>query len=165
MSNTVPQIAAHLIQSGANDLLAITLSEEKVINVLSAGNIDTATAIVMLGNALAIVYKEMPPEVLATTSLAHVLNNVGVVATNRVQQIMPEAFGTPAPAAAVAEADTAEVIDHAPVEVPADEVPAAEPVKAVAKPRVRAEKNGKSAATKATKNPPARQRVARSTAK
>ena len=161
MTNTVPQVAAHLIQSDAESLMAITFSPSKNINILSAGIIDTATAIVLLGNALAVVYKELSPEVQATTSLANVLNNLGVVATNRLQQIMPEAFGVPVQVEAVAE----EAIEHAPMDGPAEEAPKPVPVKAPAKPRVRAEKNGKAPATKSPKTPPTRQRVPRSTAK
>ena len=94
MTNTVPQIAAALIQQNPSKAITISLHEDK-ITVLSAGEVDTASAMVMLGNALAVVFAELPEEVRNTTALTQLINNSNVVTIGRVQKNHPELFELP----------------------------------------------------------------------
>ena len=94
MTNTVPQIAAAMIQQNPSKAITISLHEDK-ITVLSAGEVDTASAMVMLGNALAVVFAELSEEVRNTTALTQLINNANVVTIGRVQKNHPELFELP----------------------------------------------------------------------
>ena len=94
MTNTVPQIAAAMIQQNPSKAITISLHDDK-ITVLSAGEVDTASAMVMLGNALAVVFAELPEEVRNTTALTQLINNANVVTIGRVQKNHPELFELP----------------------------------------------------------------------
>ncbi len=94
MTNTVPQIAAAMIQQNPSKAITISLHEDK-ITVLSAGEVDTASAMVMLGNALAVVFAELPEEVRNTTALTQLINNANIVTIGRVQKNHPELFELP----------------------------------------------------------------------
>lgn len=94
MTNTVPQIAAAMIQQNPSKAITISLHDDK-ITVLSAGEVDTASAMVMLGNALAVVFAELPEEVRNTTALTQLINNANIVTIGRVQKNHPELFELP----------------------------------------------------------------------
>lgn len=94
MTNTVPQIAAALIQQNPSKAITLSMHEDK-ITVLSAGEVDTASAMVMLGNALAVVFSELPEEVRNTTALTQLINNANVVTIGRIQKNHPELFEVP----------------------------------------------------------------------
>lgn len=152
MTNTVPQIAAAMIQQNPSKAITISLHEDK-ITVLSAGEVDTASAMVMLGNALAVVFSELPEEVRNTTALTQLINNMNVVTIGRVQKNHPELFEMPVaiPTAVdvTAEPVPVETQPEQPVE---QETPTAEaepqPVK-----RARVPRTKPAEATPATKDP------------
>ena len=116
MTNTVPQIAAAMIQQNPSKAITISLHEDK-ITVLSAGEVDTASAMVMLGNALAVVFAELPEEVRNTTALTQLINNANIVTIGRVQINHPELFELPlAIPEAIAEPVPVEALLEQPVE-------------------------------------------------
>lgn len=116
MTNTVPQIAAAMIQQNPSKAITISLHDDK-ITVLSAGEVDTASAMVMLGNALAVVFAELPEEVRNTTALTQLINNANIVTIGRVQINHPELFELPlAIPEAIAEPVPVEALLEQPVE-------------------------------------------------
>ena len=141
MTNTVPQIAAAMIQQNPSKAITISLHDDK-ITVLSAGEVDTASAMVMLGNALAVVFAELPEEVRNTTALTQLINNANVVTIGRVQKNHPELFemptATPTVVDVVAEPVPVETQPEQPVE---QEAPVTEaepqPVKRARVPRTK----------------------------
>lgn len=90
--NTVSQVAGHLLQTEPAKLITVSLTEDNKITLQSAGDLDSATAVVMLGNALAVVYSELPEQVRNNTTVAQFLNNLNAVTINRVQMMHPEVF-------------------------------------------------------------------------
>lgn len=141
MTNTVPQIAAALIQQNPSKAITISLHEDK-ITVLSAGEVDTASAMVMLGNALAVVFAELSEEVRNTTALTQLINNANVVTIGRVQKNHPELFemptATPTVVDVIAEPVPVETQPEQPVEqeAPVTEVEP-QPVKRARVPRTK----------------------------
>ena len=141
MTNTVPQIAAAMIQQNPSKAITISLHDDK-ITVLSAGEVDTASAMVMLGNALAVVFAELSEEVRNTTALTQLINNANVVTIGRVQKNHPELFemptATPTVVDAIAEPVPVETQPEQPVE---QEAPVTEaepqPVKRARVPRTK----------------------------
>lgn len=129
MTNTVPQIAAAMIQQNPSKAITISLHEDK-ITVLSAGEVDTASAMVMLGNALAVVFAELPEEVRNTTALTQLINNANIVTIGRVQINHPELFELPlAIPEAIAEPVPVEALLEQPVEQEAPVTEEPQPVK------------------------------------
>ena len=138
MTNTVPQIAAAMIQQNPSKAITISLHDDK-ITVLSAGEVDTASAMVMLGNALAVVFAELPEEVRNTTALTQLINNANIVTIGRVQKNHPELFELPL---AIPEANPVPVPVEALLEQPVEqEAPVTEaepqPVKRARVPRTK----------------------------
>ena len=138
MTNTVPQIAAAMIQQNPSKAITISLHDDK-ITVLSAGEVDTASAMVMLGNALAVVFAELPEEVRNTTALTQLINNANIVTIGRVQKNHPELFELPL---AIHEANPVPVPVEALLEQPVEqEAPVTEaepqPVKRARVPRTK----------------------------
>lgn len=138
MTNTVPQIAAAMIQQNPSKAITISLHDDK-ITVLSAGEVDTASAMVMLGNALAVVFAELPEEVRNTTALTQLINNANIVTIGRVQKNHPELFELPL---AITEANPVPVPVEALLEQPVEqEAPVTEvepqPVKRARVPRTK----------------------------
>ena len=150
MTNTVPQIAAALIQQNPSKAITISLHEDK-ITVLSAGEVDTASAMVMLGNALAVVFSELPEEVRNTTALTQLINNANVVTIGRIQKNHPELFEVPTVTAVPEEPVAVEVQPVQPTEQVddgVDAVPKPQPAK-----RTRVARTKPTEETTSTKDP------------
>ena len=88
---SVGDALARLLETGPQKMITVSVNKDGNLSLVSAGEIDTATAIVLLSNALATVYGEMGAEVHQQVPVSSFLNNVNNVVSKRVMQTHPDA--------------------------------------------------------------------------
>ena len=88
---SVSDALAKLLETSPQKLIVVSLNKDTQIAMVSAGEIDTATAIVLLSNALATVYGEMGAEAHKEIPVSTFLNNVNNVVSKRVMLTHPNA--------------------------------------------------------------------------